>query len=118
MLLSDRHAWEYAQGLVGGGRILAFGRGGLYKACKQGGDGHGDQGQRGVNKLHLILDYLLRVNSNKYHLHFIVLFCPDINNLGHVGGEAGKARVAGTPSVIGGNMATPSRLSGRPIMAA
>ncbi|MDK3166500.1 hypothetical protein [Aeromonas caviae] len=66
-----------------------------------------------MNKLHLILDYLLHVNSNKYHLHFIVLFCPDINNLGHVGGEAGKARVAGTPSAIGGNMATPSRLSGR-----
>jgi hypothetical protein len=44
-----------------------------------------------VNTLHLILDYLLHVNSNKYHLHFIVLFCPDINNLGHVGGEAGKA---------------------------
>jgi hypothetical protein len=66
-----------------------------------------------VNKLHLILDYLLHVNSNKYHLHFIVLFRPGINNLGHVGAEAGKARVAGMPSAIGGNMATPSRLSGR-----
>ncbi|MBP4068786.1 hypothetical protein J9893_17830 [Aeromonas sp. MaB10011B] len=66
-----------------------------------------------MNKLHLILDYLLHVNSNKYHLHFIVLFCPDINNLGHVDGEAGKARVAGTPSPIGGKMATPSKLSGR-----
>ncbi|MEJ6018375.1 hypothetical protein ACTG22_07360 [Aeromonas caviae] len=66
-----------------------------------------------MNKLHLILDYLPHVNSNKYHLHFIVLFCPDINNLGHVGGEAGKARVAGMPSPIGGNMATPSRLSGK-----
>ncbi|MDN6870563.1 hypothetical protein IL332_09295 [Aeromonas caviae] len=66
-----------------------------------------------MNKLHLILDYLLHVNSNKYHLHFIVLFCPDINNLGHVGGEAGKARVAGTPSPIRSNMATPSKLSGR-----
>ncbi|MDX7735767.1 hypothetical protein ACB295_08240 [Aeromonas caviae] len=66
-----------------------------------------------MNKLHLLLDYLLHVNSNKYHLHFIVLFCPDINNLGHVGGEAGKARVAGTPSPIGGNMATSSRLSER-----
>jgi hypothetical protein len=65
-----------------------------------------------VNKLHLILDYLLHVNSNKYHLCFIVLFCPDINNLGHFGAAAGKARVAGMPSAIGGNMATPSRLSG------
>ncbi|WP_206618422.1 hypothetical protein, partial [Aeromonas caviae] len=43
-----------------------------------------------MNKLHLILDYLLHMNSNKYHLHFIALICPDINNLGHVGGEAGK----------------------------
>ncbi|AHE49765.1 hypothetical protein AH4AK4_2319 [Aeromonas hydrophila 4AK4] len=40
--------------------------------------------------MHLILDCLLHVNSNKYHLHFIVLIRPGINNLGHVGGSMTK----------------------------
>ena len=81
---------QHRQGLVGQRRVLAGGRGGQHRACQQGGDGRGDHGQWGVNKLHLILDCLLHVNGNKYHLHFIVLICPGINNLGHVGGSVTK----------------------------
>ncbi|WP_231557505.1 hypothetical protein, partial [Aeromonas media] len=77
-------------------------RGGQHRACQQGGDGRGDHGQWGVNKLHLILDCLLHVNSNKYHLHFIVLICPGINNLGHLGGQRGEkqARLASVDDAL------------------